>query len=72
MLTPTRLEPLLLHEMIHVLGFKRNECKPSMHREEFIAELRRLRELGAGDWTTDEIKRYQWEVDNPELLAKIT
>jgi len=70
-LTPTRVEPILIHEMVHVLGFKRGAAELAMHGGLFVEELRRLHNLGAGDWARAEAHRYKWQLDNPQKYQEI-
>ena len=85
-LTPTRIRPVLIHEMIHALGFKRwraslgaeldeqmleNRRGFDNHGANFIAELKRLYALGVGDWASREAATYEFLLANPDLTRKM-
>ncbi len=70
-LTPTRIVEMLLHEMIHGLGIKREVSAMGLHKTEFIAELRKLYQLGAGKWADRDANWYKHLLENPELDEKV-
>ena len=70
-LTPTRIVEMLLHEMIHGLGIKREVSAMGLHKTEFIAELRKLYQLGAGKWADRDTNWYKHLLENPELDEKV-
>ena len=84
-LTPTQIRPILIHEMVHVLGFKRWSSSPDepdeqiiengvdfmTHGAKFIAELKRLCALGVGDWASKEVVMYEFRLANPDLIRRL-
>ena len=70
-LTPTRIERMMLHEMNHVLGIKRGVGALGLHKTEFIAELRKLYERGAGKWADREAIMYKYRLEDPELDKEV-
>ncbi len=65
-LTPTRIERMMLHEMNHVLGIKRGVGALGLHKTEFIAELRKLYQRGAGKWAAGDANYYEYRLQHPE------
>ena len=59
------------YKMIHVLGIKRGVWAMVEHKTEFIAELRKLYQRGAGKWADHDTNWYTHLLQHPELAEDL-